>query len=805
MASAQVLPNSRKQDLLEAGKRRLEEFRKKKAADRAKKASPTSQIDASEVSSNEKQSLETEHVRVTSSDGAGTSDGPSSAFTETSSVLLNNDSHAIDFLQKNEQASVDNNTHSSPSTSEFNAYSGDQVHKHADQEYQRYGGLGFGGPLAVNNRHGTNGISNDFEKYTGALGGTTSDQSIAPRPLASQDFAGNTSHSSSYGRNEFQSKEHNTSLMDSGSSHPSVAKISSQNPVSTLLLQSEASNVSTVSGGPTLSSLYEDLVEPSPSIRGFASEVGKNIRGSSEDLSDSLSYKFGEGKLSSFASSISSGQSAPVQTYESMGGFGSDSRGSSNHASLYSVTPETDSRRSRPSFLDSLNVSKTSSGTVSQQPEPERPFMSNSSKSSGMNFLGSLPFHKPSMDDDTVRPFLKFETGAPHASEPSMKSSLSPNAWMDQQRPTVEGHSMERKHEFYSPNQNEDFSALEQHIEDLTQEKFSLQRALEASRALAESLAAENSSLTESYNQQRTVVDQLKSDLENIQEEIKHQLVELDAVRNEYANAQLECNAADERAKLLASEVIGLEEKALRLRSSELKLERQLENSQAEISSYKKRMSSLEKDRSDLQSTINALQEEKKLLQSMLRKASTSGKKVDVSKSTTNNRDVSTSTEDLVEENEDAIPDTLGQERGDASSFPMLPENGQSTFDISSVNLPPDQMRTVENISTLISELALEKEELIQSLASESSQCSKLKELNNELSRKLEAQTQRLELLTAQSMAHENTLVRQPTPVDMPYNAPYADEGDEVVERVLGWIMKLFPGGPSKRRTSKLL
>lgn len=41
-----------------------------------------------------------------------------------------------------------------------------------------------------------------------------------------------------------------------------------------------------------------------------------------------------------------------------------------------------------------------------------------------------------------------------------------------------------------------------QHIEDLTQEKFSLQRALEASRALAESLASENSSLTETYNQQ---------------------------------------------------------------------------------------------------------------------------------------------------------------------------------------------------------------------------------------------------------------------------------------------------------------
>lgn len=29
----------------------------------------------------------------------------------------------------------------------------------------------------------------------------------------------------------------------------------------------------------------------------------------------------------------------------------------------------------------------------------------------------------------------------------------------------------------------------------------------------------------------------------------------------EYVNAQMECNASDERAKILASEVIGLEEK----------------------------------------------------------------------------------------------------------------------------------------------------------------------------------------------------------------------------------------------------
>ncbi|KAB2037817.1 hypothetical protein ES319_D03G103500v1 [Gossypium barbadense] len=62
---------------------------------------------------------------------------------------------------------------------------------------------------------------------------------------------------------------------------------------------------------------------------------------------------------------------------------------------------------------------------------------------------------------------------------------------------------------------------------------------------------------------------------------------ELESFKMEYANARLECNTADERANILASEVIGLEEKALRLRSNELKLERQLENSQAEISSFK--------------------------------------------------------------------------------------------------------------------------------------------------------------------------------------------------------------------------
>ncbi|XP_062108042.1 protein BLISTER-like isoform X1 [Humulus lupulus] len=335
-----------------------------------------------------------------------------------------------------------------------------------------------------------------------------------------------------------------------------------------------------------------------------------------------------------------------------------------------------------------------------------------------MDILGSSPFDKPSTYSESLGPLSKLDSHSNSYAFESSMSSVSDSIVSDLPKPSVYENGMERKHDFYLPKHNEDFTALEQHIEDLTQEKFSLQRALEASRALAESLASENSSLTDTYNQQ-----------------------------------------------------------ALRLRSSELKLERQLENSQAEISSYEKKLSSIERDRMDLRSTIDALQEEKKLLQSKLRKASTGGKSIDVTQSSTHKKDESTSTEDL--ENEDTITNTSNQEVRDtsfigidASNFSMLPDNGYS-------NIPPDQMRMIQNINALIVELAMEKEELVQTLASESSHCSQLKELNYELTRKLEAQTQRLEFLTARSMANETISARQPDSQDVRENIQYADEGDE--------------------------
>uniref|UniRef100_A0A0D9V9D5 Uncharacterized protein n=1 Tax=Leersia perrieri TaxID=77586 RepID=A0A0D9V9D5_9ORYZ len=275
----------------------------------------------------------------------------------------------------------------------------------------------------------------------------------------------------------------------------------------------------------------------------------------------------------------------------------------------------------------------------------------------------------------------------------------------------------------------------------------------------------------------------------------------LESVRTEYANAQLECNAADERGKILAAE-------ALRLRSSELKLEKEIEGLSSEISSYRRKVSSLEKERQHLQSTVEALQEEKKLLHSKLRNTSVTEKVTIMEKPSVDKRDVSTTTEDLDTE-ESSSSETLISTVDTIDDAGTSVSRSNNMVDFTSLeevscSIPYDQLRMIDNINSLMSELAVEREELLRALRIELSNCSKLKELNKDLTQKLEIQTQRLELLTSERMANENVLAKPIDTRSIDDAAMYADEGDEVVERVLGWIMKLFPGGP-KRRTSKLL
>uniref|UniRef100_A0A2N9IGK0 Uncharacterized protein n=1 Tax=Fagus sylvatica TaxID=28930 RepID=A0A2N9IGK0_FAGSY len=256
MASAQVL---RKQEHLEAGKRRLEEFRKKKAAERAKKAGSTSQTHVSDDSPHEKQLVDTDPVRLTDSDGAGTSDEPGRAVLGSSAAVSDNDNKAI--VCKNMQ--IIKNLRDTVSS-------------------------GFAGSMDVNHRHEMEGLNNEFGIYTGV----------------------------------------------------------------------------------------QDSIPPTTNVRGSAPEAWQHVNGIAH-TNDSIIFDYGERKLSSSAGAFPSVNNSAVQAWEATG-FSSDVRSSSNHVPLSSVTPETTSRRSRPSFLDSLNMPRASSGTLFQRTEPEESFMSSS-------------------------------------------------------------------------------------------------------------------------------------------------------------------------------------------------------------------------------------------------------------------------------------------------------------------------------------------------------------------------------------------------------------------------------------------
>lgn len=459
--------------------------------------------------------------------------------------------------------------------------------------------------------------------------------------------------------------------------------------------------------------------------------------------------------------------------------------------------------RSRPSFLDSIGVQRAlpaEAPYVEPSKASNKLFSSSNSGSSSVQQPNQQSTQNNVVDNSVIAGRQEYNSEKGPYDNSILPDSLPSKDEKSQQY----GNQMFQ--DFTSHEKDDGFASLEQLIEDLTTEKFSLQRTLEKSQELAQNLATDNSALTDKFNQQAHVISQLTSDMERLQDEIQAQLLALETIRSEYANAQLECNAADERGKVLAAEVILLEDKALKLRSNELKLEKEVEGLNSEISSYKRKVSSLEKERQHLQSTVEALQEEKKLLHSKLRNIPVSEKVNVIEKPSVDKRDASTATEDL-DTGESSSSQTLtstsdpSQDVGTSvSQFNNMSDF--PSFGEASSSIPDDQLRMIDNINSLMSELAVEREELMRALRIESSNCSKLKELNRDLTQKLETQTQRLELLTSERMANENVLAR---PVDTHFNdaTMYADEGDEVVERVLGWIMKLFPGGP-KRRTSKL-
>ncbi|KAF9597207.1 hypothetical protein IFM89_016348 [Coptis chinensis] len=168
-----------------------------------------------------------------------------------------------------------------------------------------------------------------------------------------------------------------------------------------------------------------------------------------------------------------------------------------SHASFTSISPE---KHSDPVQLDTGFASTSASGNASVYP----------------NEVG--------YSGDSIPSTTSLAESFPRALSGLMREQFSlVSTEEEMQGAGVKDSGIKWNHEFATVKQDENFATLEQHIEDLTQAKFSMERDLNASRALAESLATENSSLTDSYNQQ------LKSDMESLQEEIKAQMVSITA------------------------------------------------------------------------------------------------------------------------------------------------------------------------------------------------------------------------------------------------------------------------------------
>ncbi|KAG0598220.1 hypothetical protein M758_12G055600 [Ceratodon purpureus] len=435
-------------------------------------------------------------------------------------------------------------------------------------------------------------------------------------------------------------------------------------------------------------------------------------------------------------------------------------------------------------------------------------------------------------------------------------------------REAEEVQRRQRDEDEFRRKQREEFASLEQHIQDLTEEKFGLQRELAKARGMTENFVQEHSALVESFNNQGQMVNQLKEEIEQLEERIKERDAYAMALMTERDRAEQDSAAAREQSQTMAGEVIVLENRIRTLRSHELKLEKDMGILSSEVESHRKQGAAWEKDRAHLQTLIDALQEEKKVLQVRLRKVA-SGEREFTYKSESSEAlqlkqrvmtDASTSTDDLppplqissegpstpldspsldswhhgrrFEEplstqstaqsshlrsayESSQSPFVRSPKSSDKHSQVLFPESRPLSLPVSTDSsqsggyqriqlpasltaMPADVMRTINNINDVITSLGEEKTAIVKALKAESKGAAELRALNADLSRKLEATTQQLELVVAQRMA-DGHAASEHTTRNAVAALDYIDEGDEVVDRVFNWIVQLFPSRSSRR------
>ncbi|CAD7705397.1 unnamed protein product [Ostreobium quekettii] len=129
------------------------------------------------------------------------------------------------------------------------------------------------------------------------------------------------------------------------------------------------------------------------------------------------------------------------------------------------------------------------------------------------------------------------------------------------------------------------FAGLQAHIDDLTQEKYELQRGMESQAKMAQSLAEENEALAERFNGQGRELEAARKELEQCRAEVRAQGMAMESLANERDGCKAGAQEALERVQAMVEENVGLEERVRELRVKEIRLTKQLEDSQEECRS----------------------------------------------------------------------------------------------------------------------------------------------------------------------------------------------------------------------------
>ncbi|PRW60943.1 Serine threonine- kinase CTR1 [Chlorella sorokiniana] len=156
----------------------------------------------------------------------------------------------------------------------------------------------------------------------------------------------------------------------------------------------------------------------------------------------------------------------------------------------------------------------------------------------------------------------------------------------------------------------QEFKALQQHIDELTEEKFMLQRGMEQQAKLAETLLEENEAMARRHNDQGAEVEQLQRQVRELQQMLAAQTAAVDAAHAERDAYKLSAQELQERSKALAAEVVALEEQVLQLKSSHLRDRSQASGASEVARAMQAQLEAVSKERGALLDEVHRLREE---------------------------------------------------------------------------------------------------------------------------------------------------------------------------------------------------